>query len=482
MTQSAASSLRTGQQEPTYSSSLTFNRTYGPECAEFCAAAGLNLLPWQRRILDRWLAVGDDGLWLAPTAGAMIPRQQGKSEAVLLARVAFGLIVLRENVAFTSHRSDAEREFFEALRRFLLQPAFERYVTEDDFRAAVGREKLELATGNNIEFYARSNKSGRSKHIDLIVFDEAQYLTSSQQSSMVPTALTRPNMQIIETGTPPEKIDEGDEFSDTRKRGHANEPLMCWDEWGLSKMPDDVSDREVWYRVMPSLGYTIRERNVEILLAKMKPEDFAREVLGLWIERSRAASAALDVKRWHECEVPVAPEVAKDERMACGIKFSADGSTYSVSMATRSKRDGYTLVECVDRTGTARGVTGLARWLYDRRGSIATVCIDGHSWTPTLIQRLEELGYPARGLHTMKSRELCDACAMLSAAVSEGSLSHIRQPLLDESVESSTVRTIGRDGWAFGGEDPTPIESVALALWGVMTTKRNPRRKQRISV
>lgn len=428
------------------------------------------------------MAIGDDGRWAAPTIGAEIPRQQGKSEGLNLARISYGLVVLRENIAFTSHRSDAEREFFEALKRFLCQPCFKRYVTEDDFRAAVGREALELKAGNKIEFMARSNKSGRSKHADLVVFDEAQFLTSSQKASILPTTLTRSNMQTISTGTPPEFDDDGSEFRRLRERGQKGEQFVCYDEWSLPKMPEDVADRDVWYMVMPSLGHIIQERNVEILLGDMEPQDFARELLGVWTSGRVSDPPAISAEEWAECEIESAPKKAKDERVACGIKFSADGSTYSVSMAARSKKKGYAHIECVDRTGTARGVSGLAEWLCNRKDRLAVVCIDGRAWAPTLIQRLNDSGFPKKAIHEMKSREVCDACGMLAAAVEERTVTHIAQPILTDSATKSPPRAVGRDGWAFGGDDPTPVESSALALWGALTTNRDPKRKLRLSV
>ena len=98
------------------------------------------------------------------------------------------------------------------------------------------------------------------------------------------------------------------------------------------------------------------------------------------------------------------------------------------------------------------------------------------------MQRLEDMGYPKRGLHVMRAREVVDACSMLANAVDGRTIVHTRQPLLAESVASSPKRAVGREGWAFGGPDPTPVESCALAHWGAVTTKRNPRRKLRVGI
>lgn len=54
-----------------------------------------------------------------------------------------------------------------------------------------------------------------------------------------------------------------------------------------------------------------------------------------------------------------------------------------------------------------------------------------------------------------------------------------KQAALRESAVTATKRPLG-GGWAFGGENATPIEAAALALWGAKTSKRDPTRKMRI--
>lgn len=433
-------------------------------------------MPWQRLLLDHWLGVGEDGLWASPTIGAMVPRQQGKTEGPILTRVVYGIIVLKERVIFSSHRSDAVEEFFRALKNLLLQRCFSRFVSEDDFRNSTGREKLTLRNGASVEFIVRSVSGGRSKHADLIVLDEAQHLTASQKASVVPASLSRANLQIIETGTPPEFAVDGADFDRLRKRALKGEPNLCWDEWGITQMPDDVYDPEVWYSVMPSLGYVVTERSADTLMHGMEPPHAARELLGLWPKGSKVAQPAITLADWDACETD---EPHQGGKVACGVKFDREGRTYSVSMAARAKGEPV-LIECVDRAGTAKGVSGLADWLMARKDRLALVCIDGGGWVPTLTQRLLDGGFPRKGLHTMRPGELCDACSMLSKAAQERTIEHIAQPLLRESVASSYERNVGNMGWAFGGDDPTPVESCAMAHWAVMTAKRNPQRRGRV--
>ena len=53
------------------------------------------------------------------------------------------------------------------------------------------------------------------------------------------------------------------------------------------------------------------------------------------------------------------------------------------------------------------------------------------------------------------------------------------QEMLRESALSATKRPIS-GGWGFGGDNSTPIEACALALWGCKTSKRDPSKKMRI--
>lgn len=72
------------------------------------------------------------------------------------------------------------------------------------------------------------------------------------------------------------------------------------------------------------------------------------------------------------------------------------------------------------------------------------------------------------------------AASQLSQEVNEQTVTWYKyQELLRESAVTSVKRPIS-GGWGFGGENSTPIEAAALALWGCRTSKRNPNRKMRI--
>jgi hypothetical protein len=68
---------------------------------------------------------------------------------------------------------------------------------------------------------------------------------------------------------------------------------------------------------------------------------------------------------------------------------------------------------------------------------------------------------------------------LMDQLAEEGVTWYEKQDMLRDSAVTSTKRPIS-GGWGFGGEDPTPIEACALALWGCKNSKRDPSRKMRI--
>lgn len=74
------------------------------------------------------------------------------------------------------------------------------------------------------------------------------------------------------------------------------------------------------------------------------------------------------------------------------------------------------------------------------------------------------------------------AANLIFEAAGDGGITHIECPALDLSAATATRREIGKGGgWGFGGDNSTPIEAAGLALLGLATSKRNPKRKARVT-
>lgn len=468
-----------GNQEPTVCVYPEYDHSEILDCIDLNVAGKLDPFEWQINVLRPWLGVDQAGRWTSPACGLSVPRQNGKSLGVVAARCNYGMVIRGESVIYTAHLQKTATETFEIMRDFFNSPKLKKRV--EVIKSALGREEIRLKNGARIKFLARTRNGGRGQHGDLLIFDEAQELDSKQQASFTFAISASRNPQTIYLGTPPDEINDPGVFRTIRNKAlNHSSKRTSWAEWSVLEVPEDITDKRLWYMTNPSLGITIQESTIESEVEQMDDEEFSRERLGWWCN-TETHNQVINRSDWDECLTLEPPQPTRDEKMAVGIKFTADGSKVALSVAV--KQDSRVYVECLDYCNMSRGISWLANWLVDRKDKIALACIDGKSNTGTLTNKLEELGYPTKGLHVMSTSNVISACSMFSNAVIEHELEHSEQSLLDESVCNAKRRPIGHDGgWGFGNSkvDCAPAESVAFAYYAVMTTKRNPNRKLRV--
>ena len=464
---------RLGSQTPSKLAEPDYDATELDACLAICEAGGLVPLEWQRNVLAPWLAVDGDGMWLSRTCGLSVPRQNGKTLGTVAARAVYGMLARNELIVYTSHSQTTSTETFEGLRDVFESRRLRRYVRT--IRSALGREAIVLKSGARIKFYARTRNGGRGKHGDLLIFDEAQELTDSQQASFQPCTSASGNPQVIYLGTPPDENAPGVVFRRIRDRALGGEPGRSWAEWSVDEI-GDVADRNRWYLANPSLGALILESAVESECADYAPDKFAIERLGWWSPAEGLVEHVIDAEAWALCETDEPPEPI----VTCaGVKFGPDRATLAYCLRPA---EGACYVEWVDTRPLSEGVGWVAAWLDARRDRVATVAIDGGS-TAALTTRLADLGYPRKAVVTAGPRDMARAVSMLTNAVAEHDLSHYGQGELTDSATRCAKRRIGGDGVGFedaGGADATLIEACALALWQARTTRRRPGRRLRV--
>ena len=70
-----------GNQTPTYSWCASYARSEGKLASALADAYGLPPHPWQRTVLNDWLALDDSGRLLNSMCVLPVPRQNGKTGA-----------------------------------------------------------------------------------------------------------------------------------------------------------------------------------------------------------------------------------------------------------------------------------------------------------------------------------------------------------------------------------------------------------------
>lgn len=149
-----------GSQTPTFRYAPDRDETHGGKCASMMERAGFPLLPWQRLVIDDWLA-RRGGLWASSSNGLSICRQVGKTR-LCCGRIAWGMIAYGEWCVYTSHLQKTSTETFEELRSMFESQALKKYVKV--IKTALGREEIVLTNGARCKFLARTRNGGRGQH------------------------------------------------------------------------------------------------------------------------------------------------------------------------------------------------------------------------------------------------------------------------------------------------------------------------------
>lgn len=476
MTASQTSSQRgklMGNQQPSKRVVPEYDATDGIDARKVLFIGGFDLDPWQSDVLNDWMAV-DDSRWICKTCGGSVPRQNGKT-GLIWGRAGAGMLMYSENVLYTSHLQKTSTETFEEMANFFDSSKLKKYVK--DIKTALGREQIILNNGARIKFLARTRNGGRGQHGDLLIFDEAQELSIDSQASFIPAISASDNPQVIYVGTPPDSPAIGEVFRSIRDNAlQGNTKSTAWFEFSADEI-GDVSDRDRWAMTNPALGRRILESTIEGELEQMPPDTFARERLGWWtpvVEKSK--DNAIDSDAWSEC---ASLEMKPEGKTAYGVKFSADGSVVSLCGAVISK-DGTSRISLIDIKPMAYGVRWIADWLNQRYAKASCVVIDGRNGVDVLIDKIADVWRAKGSIVKPTSKDMIAAVGMLTDAVNERSLTwYKKQEILNESATKATKRPFS-GGWGFGGDNSSPIEACALALFGAKTSKRDPTKKMRI--
>lgn len=451
-----------------------YELTDGIDADKILRAGGMVLDPWQMSAICDWMALTPYGRWINKTCGGSVARQNGKS-GLVEGRAEAGMLMYAEQVIYTAHLQKTATETFEEMAAFFDEPPLRKHIK--DIKTALGREQIILTNGARVKFLARTRNGGRGQHGDLLIFDEAQELDADQQASFLPAISASPNPQTIYVGTPPTPNATGDVFRKIRDSALAGgTKSTAWFEFSVPEI-GDVRDVKRWADTNPALGRRILLSTVEGEVDQMAPDMFARERLGWWapiVEHKIEYAIPADV--WDACR---SEEMKPEGKTAYGVKFSADGSTVSLCGAVIPK-GGLARISLIETRPTGHGIRWLGDWLNERYKKACCVVIDGRNGVDVLVERISDTWRMKGSVIRPTTKDMIAAVGCLTNALNEKSVTwYFGQEALRESAVTAIKRPIG-GGWGFGGDNSTPIEAAALALWGATNSRRDPSREMRI--
>lgn len=474
--------------EPRLRVAQDYELSYANEVKQVAALAGIKQTAWQVEMIKDWSAHTPDGQWIHRRCGGSIPRQAGKSVDGIVWCV-FLLTILGYAVLWTDHNYSTTCEM---LRRF--QKIFGKRPNDPDaknktFNRMVestinktAQEAIFLKNGGFICFSTRTKSAALGFSFDVVVYDEAQELTTEHMQAIQPTTTAgiHHNMQVIYLGTPTRAGSSADVFSDMRYEAWEH-PLddMCWTEFGVDEI-GDVLDESRWPLANPSIEEGVSDINaIRAGIRSFKSDALAaaQEYLGYWLPK--VANVVVSKDEWSATCIKK-DQAPIDGVIAYGVKFAPNGEEIALSAAIKPKV-GPIHVELICVKPSYLGTAWLEQFLIDRTDVGSCVVIDGKSGAGAFIEKIVDK-VPRAFLVFPKTSIAIAAASMMREAIDTKAVTHIEQPALEESVLTATKRKIGSDGgWGWGGDNAATIESVSLALYGVITTKRDPKYKQEVS-
>lgn len=525
-----------GRQTPTFEISneeYSGYSVYDEVIHDFLLKCGIFLFIWQRKLLDKWLTKGPDG-WLYAVLALSVPRRNGKSE-LIIAYIFVKTILYGERTAYTSYHAASMNAVFKRIQQLIQAPnkygKFLRTFFDLPFRknnifsgpgilTGKGGETIVSKSGGVCVFWTRGGGAGRGDGFDNMIFDEAQELDAKEVAALVPTADAQ-NPQIIYSGTPESIISNSVIFGQLRNDIIAGVyQNSYYAEWASNKI-ERKQNKRAWYNSNPSLGLMstgrggLSEKTIQSKFI-LSDEQFAVEILGYW--KKQTASAIIDINTWKALDSEE-PEPTPTEKIALGVRFSLDGDSFSVSVASQDINrktfvevlaDGRTDQPVKDNIDEETGEhTTYISWedyfeqvvipIIKNRKCVS-VLVDGKPHIAELqillakhrLWDTSKVSYKQNKIMFAKTQDIVSANSFFVDSIKKEDLTHSKDDILSRAVQDAGRREIRGNTGGFGFlsnsgiVDMTILESTVLAFYAVSVSSirkannENPIKQQSI--
>lgn len=464
-----------GVQVPTYFHAPVWGASAGDDVTDLAAVCGVDLLPWQQLVLRN--AMCEDpvtGKFEAFQVCLIVPRQNGKN-GIVRWRLLAGLFIFgEERLVHSAHLfKTAHAEYLQIRQIIEDTPEFMAQVRSmpDSKETAII-----LKDGRRIDFVSRARGNGRGLQGDCVILDEAFALSSQLVSDLLPVLSSRKSPQVWYTSST--GFDDSEVLLNLREnaleRPESNKHLAFF-EWSADLRQVDWRSPEAVEVSNPSLGYLqswdwIREVELDV----MGDEEYQRERLGVWADRS--SDAVIGVDLW--AQSLVSDEVlagARVKRRSLALEVSADRDL-AVLAGAAELSDGRVVVDIIAAKSGVSWVQDEVARVVKKHKPHAGVVIDSFSGAAGLAPRLAESGIP---VSLASTRDITAGTVTVfdglthvdEDGVPDPVIVHGEHPLLDDAAHSARKRLVGssKTAWTwerFGEVKVEPLRAVTLAVRG----------------
>jgi phage terminase large subunit-like protein len=435
--------------------------SYGPEVADWAERIlGVELMPWQRHVLNGQLAVDAQGQFINHVSLVSVARQNGKTVA-LKALLGWWLTqhatqVGPQTILTTAHRLDLATALFQDLAPIIEAKFGVKAVW------AYGRNSIKVGDSRWHVKAARPS-SGHGMSVDLIIADEVFGIDSETLDiGLLPTQRARPNPLCSMWST------AGTEDSIA---------MLRWREQGIraidsgevtnsvylaeySPPPElDPMSEAAWEYANPALGHTLDIRTVQAESKGPNRAGFLRSSVNLWVQ---SELSWLQPGKWESLrtELPPLPggvlavEVSLDDGRYVAVRVNANtAGTLTATVAFMCE----TVTQVWDN---------IRAQLLSNSGLQVAITPTLDTNCPSDLQRRRVLvGYQEIGRYT----------SMVKNLINEGRVAHTGETMLAEHVgRAVAVKTPGAIALS-SQKSSGPIELARCLVWAVgMMSKPRP--------
>lgn len=452
-------------------------RTDGAAAGKVARRLGVQLMPWQRHVLDVSGELVDDPdvpgqlVHAYDTVIITVGRRGGKSLLTLVKLLTVAVAARGRRAWYTAQsRGDAAMtlrdEWIPAIAASPLGPVIKP-------RESNGTEALLIpARSSIVRLFAPTPTALHGQSGDVIVFDEAWSHSLARgndlQIAARPLMATRPGAQqfILSAAGDADSTWWTTQLDIGREAAAADIGRgVAHFEWSADADGLDLDDRRTWQESHPAARHPGNPAGT-IPMSWFEsehdrdPDQFRRLYLNI-TDRTSSTASPLDPEHWSTLAVP-APDRAAGV-VTFGVECGADQSSTSIVAAVHVA--GVTVVEVVDyRPGHGWAIPRLIE-LVDA-WNVHAVGLDPGGPAGALLAPLQTAGVPVA---VAQLRDVTAAAAQFVEAVATGQIRHVPHPMLDAAVAGARRRNIGDGAWTWGRRDTdtdsSPIGAAGLARW-----------------
>jgi phage terminase large subunit-like protein len=447
---------------------------------EAAESMGISLLPQGIQVAQMLEAKNEEGLPLYPEICIQMGRRGSKTSSIQATLLGRCFSIPGYRIISTAQTGTLSQQFLAELGS-QLEAAYPDETTRP-FRFYKSNGSIRIVWDNGSQWRAVKPQASafRGSYADCILFDEAgEYdakTTEDLLAGAMPVLATRPQAQLIVTGTPP-RTREGLLWQYLQAGRKGTEDLGILD---YSMEPTaDATDEALWEQVYPGLSSgLVSKKFLRKALETQGLLSFSREFLCL--DPVASSLRAIPEEDWLAGQVPELLELPASN-FSIAFDIPIDGSACAVAIAWYSP-EGIPSVQILQhKAGYSWAPSYIAKLLTDHKGIEIGYDLIGHNAAVAQsIQRMPRV--PKQNLRAMTMKEISAGSSLFTSAVSDHALVHAKDASLDVAAEEVAFR-YAQDSRLFGkrqsNADISPLVAAANALYLAAGKRHQEPRKKR---